>query len=107
MSQRVERNLEALKALARVNSTVQKAIISTANKDLVLALVECAINIIRGNVTLTKGQYTKLKRYHKHLRQLVRTKTSQRERRSILQTGGFLGALLRPLLGALLPNLLK
>jgi len=107
MSRRIERNLEALKALAKANSLVQKAMISSANKDLVLTLVECATNIIRGNVDLTKSQYTRLKRYHQYLRRLVRSKTSDQEKRKILQTGGFIGALLRPLLSVVLPKLFQ
>ena len=91
-----------LRALARANSSAQRAMISHANKDLILALVECATNIIRGNVELSDSQYNKLKRYHSQLKRLIRKKTSQKERKTILQRGGFLGALVGPLLKVLL-----
>ena len=102
MSQRIKRNFEALQALAKANKAVKSAMISSANKDLILSLVECATNIIRGNVKLTRHQFQRLKRYRTELERLTKPKTSQKDRKEILQSGGFLGALLRPLLGLLL-----
>ena len=104
MSQRIRRNFEALQALAKAKGAVKNTIISHANKDLILSLVECAVNIIRGNVKLTPNQFRRLKRYRTELERLIKPKTSQKAKKEILQNGGFLGALLRPLIGLLLGN---
>ena len=101
MSKRIRRNMNAIKALARANTATQRAMISTANKDLILSLVELSSNLIKGNVHLTKRQFNQLKGYNSHLKRLVKSNTSERQRRQLLQKGGFLGALLKPLLGLL------
>lgn len=72
-----------------------------ASKDLILSLVECAENIIRGNVKLTPLQFRRLKRYRTELERLTKRKASQNNQKTLLQKGGFLGALLGPLLGLL------
>lgn len=101
MSKRVERNLAALQALAKANRAVQKSMISHGSKDFILSLVECASNIIRGNVRLSPAQLRDLQPFEKHLRKFIQKKTSQKQRKSILQRGGFLGAIIKPLLGLL------
>jgi len=102
MSQRIKRNFSSLQALAKASKTIKSAMITNASKDLILSLVECAANLIRGNVRLTPHQFRTLKRYRTELEKLVKPKTSQKDRKTILQSGGFLGALLRPLLSLLL-----
>lgn len=104
MSHRIRRNFVALQDLAKASNSIKSAMISRANKDLILSLVECATNVIRGNVKLTPYQFQRLKRYREDLELLTKSKTSQKVRKEILQKGGFLGALLRPLIGLLLGN---
>jgi len=53
---------------------------------------------LRGNVPLTSKQTTKLRRNKKNLRSLATKKTSLKKKRQILQKGGFLAALLPPVL---------
>ena len=102
MSQRIKRNFNALQALSKASMAVKSAMISNTGKDLILSIVECATNIIRGNVKLTPHQFNTLKRYRAELELLIKPRTSQKLRKEILQNGGFLGALLRPLLGLFL-----
>jgi len=102
MSQRIKRNFTSLQALAKASNAIKSDMISTASKDLILSLVECASNIIKGNVRLTPAQFRRLRRYRVELERLVKPRTSQRDRKTILQKGGFLGALVRPLLELLL-----
>jgi len=71
---------------------------------------ECAKNVIKGNVPLTNRQMTNLRRKKHDLRSLSKKKTSLRKKRKILQKGGFLSALLPPVLtvlSGLLMNSLK
>lgn len=102
MSARIRRNALALKSLALAKSVVQQTMINMGSKDFIMSLVECATNILRGNVPLKSPHKKKLKRYHKYLKELSKKSTSQKRRRDILQRGGFIGALLKPLLGLLL-----
>lgn len=101
-SKRIKRNLLAIQALARANQSLQKSMISNANKDFIESLVECAMNIIRGNVPLSSPEFRRLKRYHSLLKDLTKKRVSLKKRRNILQKGGFIGAFLKPLMSLLL-----
>lgn len=105
MSKRLERNLAALQALAKANRVIQKSMISHGSKDFIMSLVECVTNIIRGNVKLTSAQLRELQPFERHLRKFIRKKTSQKERKVILQKGGFIGAIVKPILSFLGPLL--
>lgn len=94
MSQRLRKNAGALRALSKAPNSIKKSIISSAPKDLIDTICECAYNLLKGNVSLTSDQYNKLKRYRTQLRELNRGKTSLKRKRSLLQQGGFLGAIL-------------
>lgn len=88
-------------ALNSVRAQVKEMTLKRASKDLIMAFVECAKNLILNNVRLTQGQLAALRRQQKYLRELVKPSTSLERRRLILQRGGFIGLLLRPLLGLL------
>jgi hypothetical protein len=60
-------------------------------------LCECADNILRGNVPLTKLQKEKLKRNKAGLRALTKKSFSLKQKKAFLQKGGFLGSLLAPI----------
>lgn len=96
---RLERNLDFLKLLTKVKPKQRQAIIKTSDRDLVLCLCECVLNLLEGNLKITPSQLEKLKRYKNPLRTLVDNKTSIKEKRNILeQRGGFLPILLAPIL---------
>jgi len=56
---------------------------------------------MKGNVPLTGRQKTTLRRNRRDLRELSVKKTSLRKKRKIVQKGGFLTALLPPVLSFL------
>jgi hypothetical protein len=64
-------------------------------------MCECAQNLLKGNVKLTKGQREKIRSRKQSFRKLVFKRTPLAKKRQILQKGGFLGALLRPIVAAL------
>lgn len=72
-----------------------------AYPDLIKALCECSLNILKGNVKLNRAQKKKLCRYKNKLRALIAKKTSMKSRKQILQSGGLIGALLGPVIGVL------
>lgn len=104
-TQRVQRNAKTLQALTRLDNAAQHAIVSVAKKDLLFALTDCARAILNRVVPLSEAQLRAIKRLAEQVRRLVSRKTPLEERRAVLQTGGLVGAIVRPVL-SLLPSLL-
>ena len=98
MSTRVKRQAPTLKALAKAHPHVCQAILKGADKDLLKCLSECAYNILRGNVKLTAAEKARLTKYKQKLRKVSDKKTSLKKKQKLVQSGGFLPALLAPLL---------
>lgn len=95
MSQRVKRNLPMLKWLSKANAKTRKAVIQSADRDLVDTICECALNVLKGNVPLKPSQKQRLSKYKKVLRRLASgKKSSLQTKRRLIQTGGFLPQLL-------------
>lgn len=111
MSNRVKKNLHFLKVLHSAKPGVRKAILQKADKDLIDTICECLHNILRGNLQVSPTVYGKLKRHQKVLREIQAKKTSQKRKKQLLiQHGGFLPALLAPILaiaGSLIDSLVK
>ena len=77
---RINRNKEALLTLQSASASLRRILIQTVKRDLVLALVEIAENIIKGNVKLTGAQLSGLKRKKKHVAALVNPKKTETEK---------------------------
>ena len=69
--------------------------------DFMNCLCECAKNIIKGRVPLSVVQKRTLAKRKQSLRKLALKKTSLKTKRKIVMKGGFLGALLGPIVTAL------
>jgi len=90
-----------LKLLHKSTPAYRKTLLEGAPHKLIVLLANCALNILRGQVLLTKQQKTKLQQHKGNLRNLADKKKSVDSKKKILQKGGFL-PLLIPLLGPLL-----
>lgn len=101
MSSRLKKYLVKLRLLKEASSKVRKNILKNCNKNLLHCLCECAKNLLKGNVPMTKPQKSKLSRFKKKLRNLVSKKTRATVKKRLIQSGGFLGALLTPVLSFL------
>ena len=102
MSRRMRKNAHFLSTLERANRKQQKGIIEGANNELIHCLCECAVNILKGNVPLSLSQKRKLSQSKKHLRSLAdKTVSIPKKKKLLVQKGGFLPALIGPILGAL------
>ena len=101
MSQCMKRNASLLRLLQKLKPNALKAVMKVAPPDLIKALSECGLNVLKGNVKLNPAQKKKLCRYKNKLRALAIKKTSMKKRKEILQSGGFIGALLTPVLSVL------
>jgi len=103
MSETTKRN-EAFfkKLLCGVNrKKSREALIKKASSDNIDALSEVALNVLKGNLELSKTEKKKLQRHKKKLRVLGRRNISVKRKKSFLvQEGGFLPLMLTPFLSA-------
>ncbi len=98
---RLKRNIDYIKILSKATPKQCKAIIQTADADLILCLCECVLNLLEGNIKVSPKTLNELQRHKKPLRDLVDKSVSKSDKKKILeQKGGFLPALLIPVLSA-------
>jgi len=101
MSKRVRKYLPVLRRINKLDDRAKRDFVRKCDRGFLDCISECAKNVLKGNVPLTDRQKTKLRRSRKDLRALSVKKTALRNKRRILQKGGFLTALLPPILGVL------
>ena len=97
----MKKYLPTLKRIHRMGEKAKKQLIKNCDKKLIECFCECSKNILKGNVPLKPGQLRRLRREKKNLRVLALKKTPIRRKRRILQKGGFIGAILPPVLTVL------
>ena len=108
MTDRLRRNVDFLRMLAKGNSTKRKRLLACAHKDLIQCISECALNVLKGNVKLSSVDLKRIKRHRKLVRTLAEKKTALKKKRELLiQKGGGLPALLIPILTLVSTLLLK
>ena len=92
--------------IARSPLKRRREIIKLAPKELVHSFSEGALNILNGNVSLTKKKKTGLKKYRNNLRNLSSKKTSLKKKKNILMSGGaffpLLAGIIIPVISALI-----
>src|SRR5215469_910045 len=102
MSHTLKRNAAFLKLLHNGNAKTRKAMLkSNCTDDFIKCISECCINVLKGHVPLTKAQFEPLRRRKQTLRTLSRKKTSRDKERELIQSSGFLGFLLWPIVSLL------
>ena len=74
-------------------------IIDEGGMELVHCICDCVHNILQDNIPINEEEKERLRIHKKLLRKLVNEKTSDRERKRIIQDGGFLGTLIPILVG--------
>jgi hypothetical protein len=105
VSQSLQKHGSDIVYLQKTKPCIRKHLITKADRSLVDCLCECADNILRGNVPLTKLQKEKLKRNKAWSRALTKKSVSLKKKKAILQKGGFLGSLLAPIASVVAPLL--
>jgi hypothetical protein len=101
MSSRVRQVLPELKRLNRWVAKDRPRYLKTCGGPFVDCVCECIRNLLKGRVPLRPKQVKVLRRYKRLLRQAASKKTSRKERRRILQRGGFIGAILPSVISGL------
>ena len=100
MAKRVEKHLKTLEVLETAKPKLRKGILENADTDLIRCLCECCLNILKGNIELTPAEKRKLLRHKTPIRYLCSRNIPISQKREILiQKGGFLPALLGPIIG--------
>ena len=95
----LKKHFPQLKLLKSATPKRRKHILKAANTGLVNCIGECCLNVLNGNVKINKSQRKKLSRHKKTLRTLSKRGIPVQKRRKVLiQKGGFLPALLAPIL---------
>ena len=82
------------KSSPKVRSTLAK---KHCSSEFIKCICKCAKNVLAGNVALSTEHKKRLKRHKKSLRKLALKKTPINTKKKIVQNGGFLGALLGPI----------
>ena len=100
---RVREHIDILKYLQKISPQRQKTIIKAADRPILEALSEIALNLIKKNIHLSPSQIEKLKPFEEQIYQLSLRSHSVSKKRRILQKGGFIGTLL----GSVLPILIS
>ena len=102
MSSKLHRNANLLRALHIASPNTRRRLLKDhCDGDFISCVVECVRNLLKGNVPLTNPQKKKLASKKKHLRLMLLKKTSQKKKRTLIQSGGFMGALLVPIISIL------
>jgi len=94
----MKKYLPILKRINRLAENTNRQYVKKSSKDFLDCLSQCAKNVLLGNVPLSSRQNVKLRHSKNDLRLLSAKKTSLRKKRQIVQKGGFLAALLPPVL---------
>ena len=107
MSKRLKRHAHTLKYLGKCDKNTARAIIGSASKDLLHCFSDICHNILKGNVNLSKAERQKLIRHKNTIRKIADTKTTAKNKKKLIQKGGFLGTLLAPLIRMVIGPLAK
>ena len=95
---RLRKNCSTLQLLHRANPVLRKAILAKADPQLIKTICDCSLNVLNGNVKLSEKSRKKLARHKTKLRKLADPKTTLKQKKRVIQQGGFLGALLSTVL---------
>src|SRR6267154_1498020 len=98
MSQTLKKFSPYLRVLQKSSPNVRSKLMKKhCSPEFLKCICECAKNVLAGNVTLSAEHKRRLKHHKRSLRKLAFKKTSMKAKKRIVQSGGFLGTLLGPI----------
>ena len=103
LSKNLRDNLYMIRCLSEAKEDSRRGAMRCCSRQLCDSMSEIAANMLKGNIPLTDRQFLVLKRHAKDIEALSKKKTQVWKRREILQKGGFLSALLGPVVKFLMP----
>ena len=105
MSERVNHLMPYVITLKNLRPRQRKVVLGLVSKEQIRAFEEVAINIIKNTVSLTPEQEKTCRRWRRPLRLLALKRYPVKEKKHILQQGGFFGAIL-PIIASVLGSLI-
>ena len=98
-----------LEGLCNIPQRYRQKTVNDCPKEILDCVGECCLNLLKGNVKLTKAQKEQLRSRRNHIRLLSTKRVTVTNKKKILnQKGGaLLGLLLKPLLGSVLGSILS
>jgi hypothetical protein len=99
MSRRVQHLLSALRKFKQMKN--KNNFLKSCNTEFIHGVCECIRNLLKGRIPIKSNHLKCLTRHKQTLRKLALKKTSLVTRKKIMQKGGFLGALITPLITGL------
>jgi len=102
MTQRLRNNFVKLSALASPDPKLRESTIQRSDDELINVVSECIRNHLANKLKFTAQERRRLRKFKHLCRKIHSKKVSIRKKRMLLlqnQTGGFLPALLAPILG--------
>ena len=105
MSEKVNRLTPYVITLAGLRPSQLRTLLSMASKEQIKAMEEVALNIVKNTVSLSEDDAKVCRRWRKPLRLLALKRYPQKEKRKILQQGGFIGAIL-PILASVIGSVI-
>ena len=106
MSDRVERLMPYVITLKGLKPTKRKVLLDLVTKDQLRALEEVAVNIVKNTVTLSDDDARICRRWRRPLKLLALKRYPIKEKKQVLQQGGFIGAIL-PIVATVLSTLIS
>lgn len=106
MSSLVKKQAPLLYLLCSAKPCLRKKILKSADKKLILSIIECVYNILKGTVNINNKQKKNLLKHKSTLRNLVDHKNNSIKQKKIInQKGGsFIPALLLPIISSLITS---
>ena len=105
------RNARAISTFLRADAYVQESMLNGASKSFIQTWVDLILDVLKGNVTISRDQYDQLECVNHHIEQFKAPETPLPIKRYLLkQKGGFLPILtgiIKPLLGTILGSVFK
>ena len=98
---RLKRNASTIKLLYGANPSLRKAVVEKSKDDLIRCLCDVSFNILKGTALISRQHKKRLTKHKSSLRKLIDRKLPLKKKRKIIQSGGFLSALI----GAAIPLL--
>ena len=106
MSESTRQLAPAVIFLRSIKPKQRKQLVEHLNKEHLRGLTEVAVNVVKGTVPLNDDQTRVCRRWRKPLKLLALKRYPSKEKKKLLQQGGFLGAIL-PILASVLDGVIN
>lgn len=102
MTESLRKHAPLLSLLHRASPKLRRTLLKQkCNREFVKCISNCCLNLLKGNVPLSRDQLRKLRVKKNVIRKVADSKTTLTTKKKLIQKGGFLSLILPPLIGAL------